>query len=77
MRWKMRRGYNGLGLAKAFHGRDGAIFNAYDAVSEVSDAAVVSDDGDSAIVIVRELAHEFEHGAAGVRVECGGGLVGK
>jgi hypothetical protein len=37
----------------------------------------VSDYRDSTVVIVRELAHEFEHGATGVRIECGGGLVGK
>src|ERR1700733_14867913 len=77
MRWKMGRRYNGLGPAKVFHGGDGAIFDVHDAVSKVCDAAVVGDDGDGAVVMVRELAHEFEYGAAGVRIECGSGLVGK
>ena len=77
MSWKMRRGFSEVGPAKIFHGRDGAIFDVYDAVSEICDAAVVSDNRDGAVVIMCELAHEFEYGAAGMRIECGSGLVGK
>jgi hypothetical protein len=77
MKGRNEVGQTGLGLTKVLHGRDHAIFDADDAVSEVCDAAVVSDDGHCAIMIVRELAHEFKHGAAGVRIERSGGLIGK
>jgi len=67
----------GFGLAKAFDGRDGAIFDVDDAVSKIGDATVVGDDGDGAVVFVRELAHEFQHGAAGAGIERGSGLIGE